>query len=65
VRSTAWSKYRVQFIGREGRVLQEQAAADASYTFKGDEGYVRTKILESNGHVAWLQPVPVGGAAPR
>jgi hypothetical protein len=65
IRATAWSKYRVQFIGREGRVLQEQAAADASYTFKGDEGYVRAKIIESNGQLAWLQPVPVGRSGPR
>ncbi|MGH9308695.1 MAG: CehA/McbA family metallohydrolase [Vicinamibacterales bacterium] len=65
IRATAWSKYRVQFIGRDGRVLLEQADADATYTFKGDEGYVRAKIFESNGQVAWTQPVPVGPSAPR
>jgi hypothetical protein len=65
IRATPWSKYRVQFIGRDGRVLLEQAAADATYTFKGDEGYVRAKIFESNGQVAWTQPVPVGPSAPR
>jgi hypothetical protein len=27
------------------------------YQFKGDELYVRAKILESNGRVAWTQPV--------
>ena len=65
IRSTAWSKYRVQFIGRAGRVLSEQTDASASYTFKGDEGYVRAKILESNGYAAWTQPVPVGPSAPK
>jgi hypothetical protein len=65
VRATAWSKYRVQFIGRGGRVLSEQAESAASYTFKGDEGYVRAKIIESNGQLAWTQPVPVGASAPR
>ena len=60
VLATAWSKYRVQFIGAAGRVLSEVDDSTASYTFKGDEGYVRAKIVESNGLVAWTQPVPVG-----
>jgi hypothetical protein len=54
------SKYRIQFIGREGRVLHEAATPTASYMFKGDEGYVRAKVLESNGRMAWVQPVQVG-----
>jgi hypothetical protein len=65
VKGTAWSKYRVQFIGRGGHVLAEQTDGSASYAFKGDEGYVRAKVMESNGMVAWTQPVPVGDAAPR
>jgi hypothetical protein len=65
VRATTWSKYRVQFIGRGGRVLAEQPDASATYTFKGDEGYVRAKIIESNGQTAWTQPVPVGQSAPK
>jgi hypothetical protein len=65
VRANTWSKYRVQFIGREGRVLSEVTAPSASYPFKGDEGYVRAKVLESNGQVAWTQPVPVGPGGPR
>jgi hypothetical protein len=59
------SKYRIQFIGRGGRVLQEAAAAEGTYTFKGEEGYVRAKVFESNGAVAWTQPVGVGTQAPR
>lgn len=51
------SKYRVQFIGSNGRVLQESPTAEASYRPKGDEGYVRVKVIESNGAVAWTQPV--------
>jgi hypothetical protein len=65
IRATSWSKYRVQFIGGAGRVLSEVADSTASYTFKGDEGYVRAKVLESNGLVAWTQPVPVGPAGSR
>jgi hypothetical protein len=63
IRATAWSKYRVQFIGAAGRLLAEVADSTATYTFKGDEGYVRAKVLESNGLVAWTQPVPVGAGA--
>ena len=65
VKQAGTSKYRIQFIGRGGRVLQEVAAAEGTYTFKGDEGYVRAKVLESNGAVAWTQPVGVGAQAPR
>ena len=64
VRTTTWSKYRVQFIGGGGQLLAEVADGSASYAFKGHEGYVRAKILESNGQVAWTQPVPVGQSAP-
>ena len=53
------SKYRIRFIGRGGRVLTEVAEPVATYTFTGDEGYVRAKVLESNGRVAWVQPVLV------
>ncbi len=51
------AKYRVQFIGRGGRVLKEATASPAVYEFAGGEGYVRAKVMDSNGHVAWTQPV--------
>ena len=51
------SKYRVLFIGRNGRVLREATSSPATYEFTGDEGYVRAKVLDSNGNVAWMQPV--------
>ena len=59
------SKYRIQFIGRQGRVLSEATASPATYAFKGDEGYVRAKVFESNGALAWIQPLPVGASAPK
>ena len=65
VKPTTWSKYRIQFIGGGGRVLSEVADVGAAYTVKGDEGYVRIKVLESNGLMAWTQPVPVGRGGPR
>jgi hypothetical protein len=51
------SKYTVQFVGQGGKVLKEVATNPAAYTFKGDETYVRAKIIESNGKAAWTQPV--------
>jgi hypothetical protein len=59
VKPAASSKYRVQFIGRDGRVLSEVPDASATYTFTGGEGYVRAKVIESNGRLAWIQPVTV------
>ncbi|MGD9561687.1 MAG: CehA/McbA family metallohydrolase [Pyrinomonadaceae bacterium] len=57
IKEARWSKYRVQFIGRGGRVLSESITSPASYIIKGDEGYVRAKVYESNGKMAWTQPV--------
>jgi hypothetical protein len=57
IRQQLFSKYRVQFIGKNGHVLKEMTSSPATYTFAGDERYVRAKVLESNGRVAWTQPV--------
>ena len=51
------AKYRIQFIGKGGRLLNEVPQVSASYTITGDEGYVRARVLDSNGHTAWVQPV--------
>ena len=34
-------------------------AETASYEFQGDEGYVRARVIESNGAMAWTQPALV------
>jgi predicted metal-dependent phosphoesterase TrpH len=60
VRQRAFEKYRIQFIGRAGRVLWEAASSSATYDIRGNEGYVRAKVYDSNGRVAWTQPVRVG-----
>lgn len=52
-----WSRFRVEFIGRGGQVLAEAVESPAVYTFRGDEQYVRARIIESNGRMAWTQPV--------
>ena len=64
VKADEFAKYRVQFIGQQGRVLREVAAAHATYEFTGDEGYVRARVLESNGRMAWVQPVLVQTGPP-
>jgi hypothetical protein len=65
IKSEAQSKYRIQFIGKQGRVVSEAVTSPATYMFKGDESYVRAKIYESNGKMAWVQPVPVGSSPPK
>ena len=57
VREQESCKYRIQFIGEGGRVLKEALSSPASYTFQGQERYVRARVLESNGRIAWTQPV--------
>jgi hypothetical protein len=49
--------YRTRFIGKDGKVLAEMAGLSPQYKFKGDESYVRTSIIDSDGHRAWTQPV--------
>jgi hypothetical protein len=63
VKPDTWSKYRIQFIGQNGRVLREVAEPTATYTIVGDEGYVRARVVESNGRYAWVQPVLVARAS--
>jgi hypothetical protein len=49
--------YRIQFIGANGRILQETEGPSATYPIRGNEGYVRAKVIDSNGRMAWGQPV--------
>ena len=50
-------KYRTQFIGAGGKILSESIVNPAVYKFRGNEKYVRAKVIESNGLMAWTQPV--------
>ena len=50
-------RYRTQFVGKGGRILQDSAGNPATYSIHGDEGYVRVRITDSNGKMAWTQPV--------
>jgi hypothetical protein len=64
VKADAWAKYRIQFIGKGGRILREVTESSATYSIAGDEGYVRARVLESNGRMAWTQPIFVGSREP-
>lgn len=56
VKKESYAKYRIQFVGRHGAVLDEALDSPATYRIRGDEGYVRVRVLESNGRIAWCQP---------
>ena len=57
IKPERWSKYRIQFIGGGGKMLAESFENSAAYRFKGNERYVRARVIESNGKIAWTQPV--------
>jgi hypothetical protein len=65
IRPSGDRKYRVQFIGKNGRVFEEATGNSALYQVKGDEGYVRAKITDSDGKMAWTQPVFLSAPQPR
>jgi hypothetical protein len=53
------TRFRTEFVGRGGRVLAAVDGLDARYRFRGDEGYVRARVVDSRGDRAWTQPVRV------
>ena len=59
IKETRYSKYQVQFIGQGGKVLKVLTSNPAVYDVQGNEGYVRAKVIESNGQFAWTQPIQV------
>jgi hypothetical protein len=54
------TRFTTDFVGRAGRVLATTYGKDASYRVRGDEGYVRARVTDSNGKKAWTQPVFLG-----
>jgi len=50
-------KYTTQFIGAGGQVLATDRTLAPAYTLRGEERYVRAKVIDSGGRVAWVQPV--------
>jgi hypothetical protein len=57
VKEQSYAKYTIHFIGQGGRVLKEAIASPAQYDITGSEGYVRARVIDSNGQTAWTQPV--------
>jgi hypothetical protein len=49
-------KYTTYFIGRGGRILKTDRTLTPSYTLRGEETYVRAKVVDSAGRPAWVQP---------
>jgi hypothetical protein len=49
--------YTTRFIGKGGVVLQEAFGLNPSYSFKGNELYVRARVFSSTGEMAFCQPV--------
>jgi len=50
-------RFTTEFIGRGGRLLASVPGNDATYRVRGDEGYVRARVTDSNGRHAWTQPL--------
>jgi hypothetical protein len=50
-------RYETTFIGTGGRVLGVSLDNPAVYELTGAEAYVRAKVVDSGGRVAWVQPV--------
>jgi len=48
--------YTTIFIGRNGRELAETHGLEAVYTFRGDELYVRAKVISTAAELAFTQP---------
>jgi hypothetical protein len=50
-------RYTTTFIGAGGKVLAESPDTVATYELRGGERYVRARVVDSGGAVAWVQPV--------
>jgi hypothetical protein len=48
---------RIVFIGKYGKILKTVEGRSGSYQFKGNESYIRIKITNDSGQMAWTQPV--------
>src|ERR1019366_1624655 len=49
--------YRTDFIGKGGQVLKVDESLNPSYEFTGKELYVRARVTNSDGQVAWTEPI--------
>jgi hypothetical protein len=49
--------YRTEFIGAGGKVLHRTESNPAVFELKDQEAYVRARVTDSGGFVAWVQPI--------
>ena len=56
IAATGDVRYRTDFIGSGGRVLATSTSLHPRYTITGNEGYVRARVTDSAGRIAWMQP---------
>jgi hypothetical protein len=49
--------YRTEFIGKGGQVLKVDETLNPTYEFTGKELYVRARVTNSDGQVAWTEPI--------
>lgn len=47
----------IEFVGENGVVLKTVSGNSGTYTFSGDEKYVRIRATDANGYKAWTQAV--------
>ena len=57
VRKKGDFKFTTEFIGSGGAILKKTGENPATYRLTGSETYVRARVTDSGGSVAWLQPV--------
>ena len=55
----------IDFIGRNGQLLQRSTGNSAVYQFTNHEEYVRVKLVNGYGQAAWTQPVYTERLAPK
>ena len=61
IRPHADFRFVTRFTGDGGRLLHETAANPAVYALGAGVSYVRAKVTDSGGAVAWVQPAFVAG----
>ncbi len=54
-------KYTTTFVGTRGSVLAISHDLNPAYELTGSEAYVRARVEDSGGSVAWVQPVFTDG----
>jgi hypothetical protein len=57
IKQTSTFKYTTHFVGAGGKILATAIDQTAEYRLKPGERYVRARVTDSMGNMAWVQPV--------